>query len=102
MESGLIGAVLATHSPRMADPETAPDFVADLIAGAREMGGQMRAAAPDVLVLQSAHWQTTMNWYAGCQQVHEGRCVATEAPDMIPGLPYRRKGEPNFARALAG
>jgi hypothetical protein len=31
---------------------------------------------------------------------HEGRCVADEAPDLIPGMPYRYRGDPEFAAAL--
>ncbi|HKI99258.1 MAG TPA: hypothetical protein VKB51_12360 [bacterium] len=99
MSEGIIGAALATHSPRMA--AQAPAFMADLVAGARAMGEHVRAARPDVLVVQSAHWLTTFHWYVTCQREHVGTCVATEAPDMIPGIPYHRRGDPELGRAIA-
>ena len=98
MTGGIIGGALATHSPRMAAQE--PAFMAELACGARQMGERLREARPDVLVVQSAHWLTTFSWYVTCQPVHEGQCVASEAPDLIPGLPYRRRGDPDFAAAL--
>ncbi|MCH9045997.1 MAG: extradiol ring-cleavage dioxygenase [SAR324 cluster bacterium] len=98
MAGGIIGGALATHSPRMAAQE--PAFLAELAGGARQMGERLREARPDVLVVQSAHWLTTFSWYVTCQPVHEGQCVASEAPDLIPGLPYRRTGDPDFAVAL--
>jgi 3,4-dihydroxyphenylacetate 2,3-dioxygenase len=99
MNGGIVGAALATHSPRMAAQE--PDWMGALLNGARAMGEQVRAARPDVLVVQSAHWQTTFQWYVTCQAQHAGRCVATEAPDLIPGTPYRRRGDPELGRAIA-
>jgi 3,4-dihydroxyphenylacetate 2,3-dioxygenase len=99
--SGVIASVLTPHTPRMAVAETAPDFVRPLIAGSRELGEWIRGLEPDCLVLQTTHWVCTFNWYAAAQPVHEGLCVAEEAPDMIPGLPYRHPGHPAFARSLA-
>jgi 3,4-dihydroxyphenylacetate 2,3-dioxygenase len=32
--------------------------------------------------------------------MHEGLCVAQEAPNLIPGLPYKYKGDPEFGAAL--
>ena len=97
--TGLIGAALATHSPRMAASE--PAFMAALANGARAMGEHVRAAQPDAIVLQSAHWLTTFHWYVTCQERHEGTCVASEAPDLIPGIAYSRPGDPALARAIA-
>jgi len=51
-------------------------------------------------VVNSAHWICTFGWYATCQSVHQGTCVADEAPDLIPGIAYRRKGDSEFASAL--
>lgn len=101
MSGGLIASAVATHSPRMAIEETAPDFVRGLIAGSREMGEAVRGLDPDLIVLQSAHWVSTFNWYVTAHAVHEGVCMAEEAPDLIPGIPYRRPGDPEFAGALA-
>ncbi len=99
--SGVIASVLTPHTPRMAVEASAPDFVRPLIAGSRELGDWIRSLEPDCLVLQTTHWVCTFNWYATAQPVHEGLCVADEAPDMIPGLPYRHPGHPEFAAALA-
>jgi len=98
----LVASAVAAHSPRMAIEATAPDFVRGLIEGSREMGEAMRGFNPDLIVLQSAHWVSTFNWYTTAHAVHEGVCMAEEAPDLIPGIPYRRPGDPEFAEALAG
>ena len=95
MSGGLIASAVATHSPRMAIEETAPDFVRGLIAGSREMGEAVRGLDPDLIVLQSAHWVSTFNWYVTAHAVHEGVCMAEEAPDLIPGIPYRLPGDPD-------
>ena len=102
MSRGLIASAVAAHTPRMAIEETAPDFVRGLIAGLREMGDAVRGLGPDLIVLQSAHWVSTFNWYTTAHAVHEGVCMAEEAPDLIPGIPYRRPGDPEFAGVLAG
>jgi 3,4-dihydroxyphenylacetate 2,3-dioxygenase len=101
MSGGLIASVVACHSPRMGVPESAPAFLHDIMAGEREMGRDLRALKPDLFIVASAHWVSTFNWYVTAHETHEGICVAEEAPDLIPGVPYRRKGDPEFARALA-
>ena len=63
-------------------------------------GRALRDLKPDLFVVNSAHWICTFGWYATCQSVHEGMCVADEAPDLIPGIRYRRKGDSEFASAL--
>jgi 3,4-dihydroxyphenylacetate 2,3-dioxygenase len=101
MSGGLIASVVATHSPRMGVPENAPAFLQEAMEGEREMGRALRALKPDLFIVASAHWVSTFNWYVTAHEVHEGKCVAEEAPDLIPGVPYRRKGDPEFARAFA-
>jgi 3,4-dihydroxyphenylacetate 2,3-dioxygenase len=102
MSGGLIATMVAPHTPRMGVEDRAPDFVRGLIAGLKEMGGAVRALQPDLFVLHSAHWVSTFNWYVTAHAVHEGVCVADEAPELIPGTPYRREGDPGFAEAMAG
>lgn len=101
MSGGLIASVVAPHIPRMGIEENAPDFTRPMIDGLREMGAVLRAMEADLWVLQSAHWVCTFNWYATAHEVHEGLAVADEAPDLVPGLPYRRAGDSAFAKALA-
>jgi 3,4-dihydroxyphenylacetate 2,3-dioxygenase len=101
MSGGLIASAVACHSPRMGVPESAPAFLHDIMAGEKEMGKDIRALKPDLFIVASAHWVSTFNWYVTAQATHEGTCVAEEAPDLIPGVPYNRKGDPEFARAFA-
>ena len=101
MAGALIASAVTPHTPRMGLEEQAPAFVRGLIEGLRELGAALRALKPDLIVLQSAHWVATFNWYVTAHERHEGTCVADEAPDLIPGLPYRYPGDPEFARALA-
>lgn len=98
--AGVIASAIVPHSPRMANEEEAPEFVRPLIAGAREMGEALRALGPDLFVVNSTHWVSTFSWYATCQSLHEGICVAGEVPDLIPGIAYRRTGDPDFAQAF--
>ncbi len=101
MTAGIIASIITPHTPRMGVEATAPDFVRPLITGARELGTWIRGLRPDCIVLHTTHWVSTFNWYATAHDVHAGLCVANEAPDLIPGLPYRYRGDPDFARVLA-
>ena len=100
MAAGLIAACVAPHAPRMGIEAKAPPFQKGLIDGLKEMGRVLRAMKPDLFVVNSAHWVSTFNWYATLQDPHRGICVADEAPDLMPGTPYVRKGDPAFARAF--
>ena len=100
MHGGLIAVAVAPHAPRLGVEERVPDFQRGLIDGLKQMGQVVRNLKPDLLVVHSAHWVTTFNWYATLQDPHQGVCVADEAPDLMPGTPYERKGDPTFARAF--
>ena len=100
MAGGIIRSIITTHSPRIGVEAKAPDFTRGLIQGIRLLGEDVRAAKPDAVVLMSTHWVTTFPWYATCQAVHEGVCVADEAPDLIPGIPYKWRGDPVLGRAI--
>ncbi len=101
MAGAVVASVVAPHTPRIGNEATAPPFARGLIDGLRELGGAVRALRPDVIVLLSSHWVTTFNWYITAHARHEGVCIADEAPDLIPGTPYRFPGHPAFAKALA-
>ncbi|HEY6336145.1 MAG TPA: hypothetical protein VI113_09690 [Alphaproteobacteria bacterium] len=102
MTGGIIRAGVVPHTPRMGIEEKAPPFVKDVIKGTYAMGEALREAKPDVIVINSAHWVCTFNWYVTCQSEHRGHCVADEAPDLIDGVPYAYKGDPEFGAALVG
>jgi 3,4-dihydroxyphenylacetate 2,3-dioxygenase len=93
-------SAIASHSPRIGIEAEAPDFLRGVIAGSYALGRAIRALEPDVIVLQSAHWVTTFTWYVTCQARHRGCCVSDELPDLIPGVPYDRPGDPEFGEAL--
>ena len=97
---GLIAAGIAAHVPSLGSLATVPDFQGGLIKGLRDLGAAVRAMNPDVVVMESAHWVSTFNWFATVQNPHKGICVATEAIELIPGTPYVRKGDPEFGMAL--
>ncbi len=100
MNPGVIAAAVVPHVPTLGLPENTPDFQLTLAEGERALGRALRALTPDVFVVNSSHWICTFGWYATCQSMHEGVCVADEAPDLIPGIPYKRKGDAEFASAL--
>ena len=100
MESGIIAAAVVPHVPTLGLAQNTPEFQLTLAEGARALGRALRELKPDLFVVNSAHWICTFGWYATCQRVHEGVCVADEAPDLIPGIAYRRAGDAEFAAAL--
>lgn len=100
MSAGVIAAAVVPHVPTLGLPQNTPEFQTTLVEGARALGQALRAAAPDLFVVNSSHWVCTFGWYATCQDLHQGVCVADEAPDLIPGIPYTRDGDAEFAAAL--
>jgi len=98
--SGLIAAAVVAHVPTLGRAEITPDFQRTLVDGERKLGADVRALEPDLWVVASTHWVSTFNWFATCQPEHQGICVADEAPDLIPGLPYHYRGDPAFGNAL--
>src|SRR5262245_49192829 len=100
MQGGLIAVAVAPHAPRLGIEARVPAFQTGLIDGLKQMGQALRNLRPDLLVVNSAHWVSTFNWYATLQDPHQGVCVAHEAPDLMPGTPYERKGDVAFACAF--
>lgn len=98
--SGVIAAAVVAHVPTLSRAEITPDFQMTLVEGERRLGTHLRSLSPDLWVIASTHWVSTFNWLATCQPMQEGVCVADEAPDLIPGLPYRYRGDAEFADAL--
>jgi len=98
--SGIIAAAVVAHVPTLSRSEITPEFQRTLVEGERKLGEDLRALKPDLWVIASTHWVSTFNWFATCQAEHKGLCVADEAPDLIPGLPYHYRGDPQFATAL--
>lgn len=100
MDPGIIAAAAVPHVPTLGLPENTPEFQLTLVEGARALGRALRELKPDLFVVNSSHWVCTFGWYATCQSVHQGMCVADEAPDLIPGIAYKHKGDSEFASAL--
>ncbi|MGE0254578.1 MAG: hypothetical protein AB7N54_04500 [Alphaproteobacteria bacterium] len=98
--AGIVAAALVPHAPRLATWDGAPEFGRPLIEGLRSLGDAVRALAPDAILIQSAHWVCTFDWYVTCHTLHEGTCIADEAPDLIPGQRYRRAGDPALGDAI--
>ncbi len=98
--NGIIATGIVAHVPTLSRAEITPDFQTTLVEGERRLGERLRALEPDLWVVISTHWVSTFNWFATLQEHHKGVCVADEAPDLIPGIPYRYPGDPAFAEAL--
>ncbi len=100
MTGGIFRGVVVPHAPRMGLPEIVPDFQKELVQGMLDLGRDIRADRPDVMIVNSAHYISTFNWHASTVAEHKGVCVAMEAPDLIPGEPYRYPGDPALGRAI--
>lgn len=98
--SGIIATGVVAHVPTLSRAEITPEFQDTLVEGERRLGERLRALKPDLWVIISTHWVSTFNWFATFQANHEGVCVADEAPDLIPGMPYHYPGDPTFAQVL--
>jgi 3,4-dihydroxyphenylacetate 2,3-dioxygenase len=100
MPGDIIMSAIVPHSPRIGIESEAPAFLRGVIDGEYELGQALSRIRPDVIVINSSHWIATFNWYVTCQGFHRGVCVADEAPDLIPAIPYCRTGDPQFGRAI--
>ena len=98
--NGILAATVVAHVPTLARQEITPEFQRTLVEGERALGAGLRRLMPALWVIASTHWVSTFNWFATCQENHRGVCVADEAPDLIPGVPYSYRGDPAFAAAL--
>ena len=101
MSGGVVAASLVAHVPTLGLAKNTPDYQQTLVQAERLLGAAMRETLkPDLWVIVSTHWISTFDWFATCQPMHEGLCVADEAPNLIPGVPYRYRGDPEFGAAL--
>jgi 3,4-dihydroxyphenylacetate 2,3-dioxygenase len=99
--SGIVAAAVVAHVPTLGRAEITPEFQQTLVQGEREMGAALRRTLqPELWVVVSAHWVATFEWVTTCQPVHDGVCVADEAPNLIPGSPYRYRGDADFSGLL--
>lgn len=101
MTGGVVAAAVVAHVPTLGKAENTPDYQQTLVQAERTMGKALREALkPDLWVIVSTHWVSTFDWFATCQPQHKGLCVAQEAPNLIPGLAYNYRGDPEFGAAL--
>lgn len=100
MTGGIYRGIVVPHAPRLGLPDVIPDFAKDLVQGMIDMGADIRADKPDVMIVCSCHYVSTFNWHAATISRHEGRCVAQEAPDLIGGERYSYRGDPVLGRAI--
>jgi 3,4-dihydroxyphenylacetate 2,3-dioxygenase len=100
MNDGVLACGIVAHVPTLSRAEITPEYQNTLVEGERRLGKQLRALKPDLWVVISTHWVSTFNWFTTLHESHQGICVAEEAPDLIPGIPYEYKGDPEFASAL--
>jgi 3,4-dihydroxyphenylacetate 2,3-dioxygenase len=97
----IVGALIVTHTPRIANESTAPAFTREMIRGMHELGEVVAELRPDVLVQASTHWVTTFNHYVLGHKRHKGILTSSEAPEIIAGVPYDFPGDPELAEAIA-
>ncbi len=100
MDAGIYRGIVVPHAPRLGLPEIVPDFQKELVQGICDMGEDIRADKPDVLIVNSTHYVSTFNWHAATVATHKGYCVAMEAPDMISGEAYDYRGDPELGEAI--
>ena len=97
----IVGALIVTHTPRIANEATAPSFTREMIRGMHELSGVVARLRPDVLIQSSTHWVTTFNHYVLSHKRHKGILTSSEAPEIISGMPYDFPGDPELAEGIA-
>lgn len=97
----IVGALIVTHTPRIADEARAPAFTREMIRGMHELGEEVKRIRPDALIQASTHWVTTFHHYVLGHKRHKGILTSSEAPDMISGVAYDFPGDPELAEAMA-
>jgi 3,4-dihydroxyphenylacetate 2,3-dioxygenase len=97
----LVGALIVTHTPRIANETTAPDFTREMIRGMHELGEVVARLKPDAIVQASTHWVTTFNHYVLAHKRHKNILTSSEAPEIIAGMPYDFPGDPALAESIA-
>lgn len=95
----IVGMSVA-HTPRIAHPDKAAPVFKDLIDAMYRAGDGLRAIAPDVVVIVSAHWVTSFNLYVDANPRHCGSLTAMECPDLLRAIPYDFPGDTELARAI--
>ena len=99
--TGVIATTVVAHVPTLGLAKNTPAYQETLVAAERAMGAALRSVLkPDLWVVVSTHWVATFDWLVTMQAMHEGVCVADEAPNLIPGVPYKFRGDVEFANAL--
>ena len=96
----VVGALIVTHTPRIADESKAPPFTREMIRGMHELGKEVERLRPDTLIQASTHWVTTFHHYVLGHKRHQGVLTSSEAPDLIAGVPYDFPGDPELAAAI--
>jgi 3,4-dihydroxyphenylacetate 2,3-dioxygenase len=105
MRSPSAGAIVVgmciPHTPRVAFPDKAAPVFKQMIAAMQRAQNALHEAAPDVIVLVSAHWVSTFNIYVNAAGWHRGILTAMECPDLLRSIPYDFPGDPDLADAVA-
>ncbi len=96
----IVGALIVTHTPRIADESNAPTFTREMIRGMHKLGEEVARLRPDALIQASTHWVTTFHHYVLGHKRHRGVLTSSEAPDLIAGVPYDFPGDPELAAAV--
>lgn len=100
-KGGVIASAIVAHVPTLGVPANTPAYQQTLVTAEQNLGAALRTRlAPDLWVVLSSHWIATFDWPITCQARHRGCCVASEAPQLLPGSPYDYPGDQEFAAAL--
>jgi 3,4-dihydroxyphenylacetate 2,3-dioxygenase len=101
MAGGLIATAITPHTPFLLDEAATPLRLQGVLAGCRELGRLIRGLAPDLLVINSSHWNTPFLWYVTSHIRHRGRIISDKDDHQIGMRDYDYPGDPEFAHALA-
>ncbi len=100
MPGGLVAAAISPHTPFLIDEANTPARLRGVLAGCHELGRLIRGLSPDLLVINSSHWNAPFFWCVSSPARHRGRCISDKDDHRILERDYDYPGDPAFGRAL--
>ena len=104
----VVAAVFTTHVPRLMilDPEARRAYMGKNVstfydAMAAVERERLRELDFDTFVLVDTHWFTTLEYVVNAHERLHGLYTSEELPQMLHGLAYDYRGDPELARGIA-
>ncbi|WP_417514832.1 extradiol ring-cleavage dioxygenase [Minwuia sp.] len=98
----IVGSALVSHQPGLMQSEDMRRLMgagtdSDLIAGYARLRERIEAAKPDLILIFDTHWFSTGYHLIDGGEGYQGTYLSDEMPWYLYGVPYKYRGDPEFA-----